>query len=541
MKATVRRLLAFTAMGGLAVSLAACGQSDTQQQSAAAVAAPAEQPGWSMTDLAQVDPSDLNASAATLPQAVPMTTSTPASYQQAPSVDYSGADDVAYAPSATPDDYEYLGTAAGLTGMLGEAPPDYGFDYGGVRPWVWQTADHYYRYAEPVSGGYRYYYYRPNTTRPFLISDPHYSYGYRDGQLATIYDRNGRLIDARRAARERQAAQTYFARAAQMYQAAHREQRIGVAASLWQKHRDEVAREQRRLTDARRQHQAWQQWDARNDPQLRRDWASEAVVRRHAETSFDGWQKADFRTPAPRLYTRQDQQAELQKVAEIRRQQQAQRQQLAQRAADQRAVNRQQQAEADKLAQQRQKLADQHHNQQVAARQQNAQQARLQGQHQAQAAEAARLDRQKASAEQSRQAAEHSAQIAKNAAQRAEQAKQAAQHKSAVTKATAQKAQQQAQQAKAVEHKVDQKAEQAKAAAAKAQQAKAAAQRAAQQAAEAKAKAAAAKKGPAPQAVEHRSAKAQANAAAKDRATHKADAADKNGRSDKTKHDDDRG
>ena len=164
--------------------------------------------------------------------------------------------------------------------MLGDAPPDYGFGYGDVRPWGWETGDHYVRYAEPIYGGYRYYYYQPDSARPFLISDPYYSYGYRDGDLVTVYDRSGRLIDARRAARERQAAQNYYARAAEMYQAAHREQRFGVAAPLWQQHRDEVARQQRQWDEARRQRQQWQQWDARNDPQLRRDWASEAVVRR---------------------------------------------------------------------------------------------------------------------------------------------------------------------------------------------------------------------------------------------------------------------
>jgi hypothetical protein len=528
MKAPIRRLLAFTAMSGLAVSLAACGQSATQQQqSAAAVAAPAEQPGWSMSDLAQVDPSDLNAGPAALPLAGPMTTSAPASYQQAPSVDYSGADDVAYAPSAAPDDYQYLGMAAGLTGMLGEAPPDYGFDYGGVRPWVWQTADHYYRYAEPVSGGYRYYYYQPNAARPFLISDPHYSYGYRDGQLVTIYDRSGRLIDARRAARERQAAQNYYARAAELYQAAHRERRYGVAASLWQQHRDEVAREQRQWDDARRQRQAWQQWDARNDRNLQRDWASEAVVRRHAETSFAGWQKADFRTPAPRFYSDQQRQAQLRQLAAIRQQQQAQRVRLADKAADQRVTQQQQQAEAQKLAQQRQALAVQKHRQQ-------AQQAKLQTQRQQQLAHANTIAQQKAAAVQARQAAAQKAQQAKLEAQKAQQAKADAARQAARAAADKRKAdqarlaaEQNAKRVAASKQAAEQKAKQAaadrKVAEQKARQAAADKQAAAQKAKQAAAdKQAAAQKAKQAAAAKHAAAaklaaaqKAKQEAAAK--------------------------
>lgn len=501
MKATVRRLLAVTATTALAASLAACGPNAQQDNATApAAATPAAQPGWSMSDLAQVDPQYLNRGGTALPRAEPMRTSYSGNYRQAPIADYSGGSDVAYAPDASPDDYQYLGMAAGLTGMLGDAPPDYGFDYGDVRPWGWETADHYVRYAEPVSGGYRYYYYQPDSARPFLISDPYYSYGYRDGDLVTIYDRSGRLIDARRAARERQAAQNYYARAAEMYQAAHREQRFGVAAPLWQQHRDEIAREQRQLDEARRQRQQWQQWDARNDPQLQRDWASEALVRRHAETSFSGWQQADFRTPPPRLYSQDQQRADLQQLANIRRQQEAQRAQLANRAADQRATQQQQQAEAQKLAQQRQAvarqqqagaqqlarqrqaLAQQQAGQQNQARDQRAEQARLQAQHQQQLAQANAVARQKASLAQAAQAAQQRAQLAKADAQRAAQAKAAAARQAAGAADARRKAEQaqlaarqraeQASAAKLAEQKARQAAEQSKVRDQRAEQAK---------------------------------------------------------------------
>ena len=120
---------------------------------------------------------------------------------------------------------------------------------------------------------------------------------YRGDRLVTIYDRSGRVIDARRAERQRRAAQDYFARARQLYLAGHRRPHVGVAASLWQRHHDTIARAPQQWQQARARHPAWQQWDSRNEPKLHRNWAGEALVRREAEHSFAGWQKADFKTP----------------------------------------------------------------------------------------------------------------------------------------------------------------------------------------------------------------------------------------------------
>lgn len=322
----LRRILALAATTGFAIALAGCGPDDGQQSRAAAplLSQAGIQPGWSMADLAGVDPAFLEADAAPLPQALPMRASYDGDYAYAPAYDYGPEpyDDVYYTEPDT-NDYQWLALAAALGGMLGNAPPDYAFGYGGVQPWAWETGDRYLRYAEPVYGGYRYYYYEPDSYTPFLVSDPYYSYGYRDDRLVVIYDRSGRLIDARRAERQRRAAHDYFERARQMYRAAHRERHAGVSASLWQRHRDEVARERHRWDKARSEREAWQQWDARNARKLHRDWAGEALVRREAERSFAGWQKAAFKTPAPRFYTARRRQAQLHQVAAIRRQQRA--------------------------------------------------------------------------------------------------------------------------------------------------------------------------------------------------------------------------
>jgi hypothetical protein len=222
MKTTFRSLFACAAAGALAVSLAACGPDDGQGSASTQLAlADGLAPGWSMMDLAGVDPAIYGDDDGPLPQALPMAASYDGGDQgYAPMYDYAPDDgDSYYEP--LDDSYYYddddgyddgydepydagysdggllglggdgnglalLAVATALSGVLGDAPPDYGFGYDGVSPWAWETGDRYYRYAEPVHGGYRYYYYEPDAYRPFLVSDPYYSYGYRDDRVVPV-------------------------------------------------------------------------------------------------------------------------------------------------------------------------------------------------------------------------------------------------------------------------------------------------------------------------------------------------------------------
>jgi len=56
------------------------------------------------------------------------------------------------------DQYAYVDQASSMGAALGHAPPDYGFDYDGVHPWVWRARNNSARLVEPISGGYRYYF-----------------------------------------------------------------------------------------------------------------------------------------------------------------------------------------------------------------------------------------------------------------------------------------------------------------------------------------------------------------------------------------------
>lgn len=207
-----------------------------------------------------------------------------------------------YDEEAGSDDYTWLALAALLAGVIGDSPPDYGFDYGGVQPWAWRTGDGYYRYAEPVYGGYRYYYYEPRADRPFLVRDPRYSYGYRDGRLAAIYDRDGRVLRYREAVRQRQAAERYYARAEALHRAALNQRRFGVSAPIWGQRRAMIAAEQRQWQKARTERAAWQRWDERHEAETARRWSPERVQRERAARQFAQWRDASYRGPAPRFY-----------------------------------------------------------------------------------------------------------------------------------------------------------------------------------------------------------------------------------------------
>src|SRR5688572_8023164 len=88
--------------------------------------------------------------------------------------------------------YRWAERAYGMQRAFYDAPPDYAFDYGGVQPWVWETADDWAMYAEPWDDGYRYYYYEPDAAYPYFVHDGDYGYGYdAAGLLIALFDSDG--------------------------------------------------------------------------------------------------------------------------------------------------------------------------------------------------------------------------------------------------------------------------------------------------------------------------------------------------------------
>ncbi|MBW8880320.1 MAG: hypothetical protein JF615_02525, partial [Asticcacaulis sp.] len=128
--------------------------------------------------------------------ALPLATGDPQPFISAPPVEQlPAAPAVRYVPVAQPQQaYEYIDDAYAVNDAFDDAPPDYGFDYQGVMPWVW-TAANAMRLVEPYDGGERYYYYRTGSDAPYLIRDDSYAYAYSDGRLVSVYDNRGYMLD----------------------------------------------------------------------------------------------------------------------------------------------------------------------------------------------------------------------------------------------------------------------------------------------------------------------------------------------------------
>jgi hypothetical protein len=70
------------------------------------------------------------------------------------------------------DVYAYADDAEAMNSGFGDAPPDYGVDYDGDQPWVWQANDQSMRIGEALpDGGERYYYFEPGQDAPYLVRD----------------------------------------------------------------------------------------------------------------------------------------------------------------------------------------------------------------------------------------------------------------------------------------------------------------------------------------------------------------------------------
>jgi hypothetical protein len=124
-------------------------------------------------------------------------------YAAAPGADYAyalGPLDPAEAARVVPaaevyDGYALAERAYAYDRVAWEAPPDYGFRYGDVEPWAWQTAGDQLMFAEPIDDGYRFYYYEPGEDYPYFVRDPRYGYAYGDdGVLSAVFDAAGALL-----------------------------------------------------------------------------------------------------------------------------------------------------------------------------------------------------------------------------------------------------------------------------------------------------------------------------------------------------------
>lgn len=360
--------------------------------------------------------------------------------------------------------YGYADAAYSYDEALGDAPPDYGFDYGGTDPWAWQGYDDSLMVAEPIDDGYRYYYYRPGADEPYFVRDPFYSYGFANGLLAVVYGADGGIVPYADYGPRLVYASRYYARGRQLYGASRRAKRRPVIAANWLRQRPVIVASRQRWGAGRAHQPAWQRYHESNRPRQAAYWSAEQVRRQADARRFDGWRQQGFRaTPPPRAIPvawekakwaqddrryrpaaearrndrRQDDRREAREVRQDARQQAQQqarreeRQVERQQAQDQRRQaardERRDQAQADRRDERQDQQRDQRQAERQQAQQQQQREARQQQQQaqRAQQREAQQAQRQAARAHQ-RQAAQAQQREERQAQQRdARQAQQA--------------------------------------------------------------------------------------------------------------------
>ncbi|QNQ11540.1 hypothetical protein [Sphingomonas alpina] len=195
--------------------------------------------------------------------------------------------------------YAYADDARGFADAIGDAPPDYGFDYDDVEPWAWQGYDDSIAFAEPIDDGYRYYYYRPGAVSPYFVRDHDYGYGYDNGQLAVVYAASGAILPYAAYGPRQDYAARYYARGRDLYRSSH--QRRPVIAANWAARQNAISATQARWAAARSREADWQRYHASVVQRQQRHWGQEQVRRRADTVRYDAWRDQRFSTrPPPR-------------------------------------------------------------------------------------------------------------------------------------------------------------------------------------------------------------------------------------------------
>ncbi len=202
-------------------------------------------------------------------------------------------------PQRRADDYAYADQAYAMNSAIGQAPPDYGFDYGPTHPWVWRSQTNALRVVEPVAGGDRYFYFQPGVGEPYLIRDPDYAYAYTDGQLVTIYDRQGRELSPAEIDRRLNWAGRYLVRGRALWAASAETQKDRVAATAWAARRARINAAQESWTQQRRQSDNWNAYHAEHDAEQQAYWRAEQAQRDRSSQDFEAWKRRGYEGAAP--------------------------------------------------------------------------------------------------------------------------------------------------------------------------------------------------------------------------------------------------
>ncbi|HEY1426810.1 MAG TPA: hypothetical protein VGF50_09075 [Caulobacteraceae bacterium] len=181
--------------------------------------------------------------------------------------------------ASRPQGYAFADRAYAMSDAFADAPPDYAYDYGGVRPWVWRAYDGAECIAEAVPGGERVYYYEPGADEPFFVEDPEYGYGFEDGALVSVYDSYGEALPYAYEQAQSEWAGRYLARAQGLYAASRQARRQAVAEQNWQAQRGYLDAQRQAWTRQLAQNTAWQAYHQQYYPAVQAHYGAERQQR----------------------------------------------------------------------------------------------------------------------------------------------------------------------------------------------------------------------------------------------------------------------
>ena len=186
-------------------------------------------------------------------------------------------------------------------------PPSYGFDYGDVEPWAWQTAGDDLMFAEPIDDGYRFYYYEPGEAYPYFVRDPQYGYAYGgNGVLTALFSAAGALLPTNQLYGVAPVAGRYLARGYDLRQTYYNAPRLPVAEPIWTERAPILYRAQQSWIDAAERQPAWRDYRVSTGERLVRDFQARpfrrvaAPIVRDIPEDRDTRDFRDFRGPRER-------------------------------------------------------------------------------------------------------------------------------------------------------------------------------------------------------------------------------------------------
>jgi len=349
--------------------------------------------------------------------------------QPASLADLETAAELPYAEPARVDYYEpsrgyqWAERAYGLQRTFYDAPPDYGFYYDDVEPYVWETADDWALYAEPWGADYLYYYYEPGAEFPYFVRDYQYGYAFAPtGVLIAVFDIGGRYLSRDVVYSVAPVAGRYYARGHDLRRASREARRVQVDDRVWVTEGPRVSRSAGSWLRAARDDKAWRQWRERDgDRELqrfqpetrRREAAAEAWRERMARQQVATVKRRDDGLEADALRARRDAVRDDRReggeaIREARVQADADRRRAVAEQQRERARVEQRQVqvvrEQARVEQRREVRAEQQRAQVEARRAQQAEQRQQRQQAQAEARRAQQTEQRQAMAQQRQQA-----------------------------------------------------------------------------------------------------------------------------------------